>query len=88
MNQVYFFVRQEKSNSKYSISFQFESDELVHNMNSTVRMSWMESWLEKYLLEKQMTREILFLATEVSFASLLSSNPLEYQILDSNHSRK
>ena len=34
-------------------------------MNNTVRLSWMEAWLEKYLNEKLMTRQILFLATEV-----------------------
>ena len=55
--------------NRYNLFFQFENDELVHNMNSTVRLSWMEAWLEKYLNEKMMTRQILFLATEVTFLS-------------------
>ena len=64
-DQAYFTAKKEAATGKYGITFQFETDELVHTMNSTVRLSWMEAWLEKYLQEKQMTREILFLATEV-----------------------
>lgn len=62
--KVYFFARENPENKKYSLHFQFETDELLHNLDSTVRYSMMEPWIEKYLEKKGMTRQILFLATE------------------------
>jgi hypothetical protein len=62
--KVYFLARKDVKTSKYSLHFQFETDELLHNLDSTVRYSMMEPWIEKYLEKKGMTRQILFLATE------------------------
>lgn len=63
--KAYFYARRDKTDdSKFNLFFQFESDELVHSIDSTVRLSWMERWLEKFLKEKLMTRQILFLASE------------------------
>lgn len=64
-DKAYFYARRDKTNdSKFNLFFQFEADELVHSIDSTVRLSWMERWLEKFLKEKLMTRQILFLASE------------------------
>jgi hypothetical protein len=62
--KVYFFAMKSATNNKYTLHFQFETDELLHNFDSTVRYSMMEPWIEKYLEKKGMTRQILFLATE------------------------
>ena len=62
--KVYFYAKKTPKNDKYSLHFQFETDELMHNLDSTVRYSMMEPWIEKYLEKKGMTRQILFLATE------------------------
>lgn len=47
------------------MKYQFERNELVHKMSSTVRLGMMEKWIERYLEEKNMTRRIFFLATEL-----------------------
>lgn len=62
--KVYFYARYDEFSRKFALFFQFETDELLHKMDSTVRYSMMENWIELYLEKKGMTRQILFLATE------------------------
>ena len=62
--RVYFFT-ESQGEGRCDLKFQFETDELVHKMGKTVRLSMMEKWLEKYLEKKNMTRRVFFLASEV-----------------------
>jgi Ca2+-binding EF-hand superfamily protein len=57
--RVYFFI-----DARGEIYFRFENDSLHHTPDKTVRDTVMENWIERYLHNKGITSQILFVGTE------------------------
>ena len=47
--KVYFYVPDLTDPNEKNMSFRFENDSLIHYLNRTIRISYMEKWLETIL---------------------------------------